>query len=248
MPAEKFDLDSITSLCLACSSSLPPKVNSETLFTTSCCRQPICSTCISSNPRLARYNPCLSCLGGVDAVNARSTAAGKSLKNSKKVPIAPEAINIDGAVRDEDTYIIGDDEDVSDDEDGFGGKLDSSPPPPYPSSSNSPVQPSETSTPPNEPFRQAEDNPEAHPHNPYEYYIKKGDTLQGISLKFGVDGRELCRLNKLPPTTLSTTPYLLHTRGVLTLPPNAKLVDKSGNRFTNDPGTIEEEKARAMGE
>jgi len=51
----------------------------------------------------------------------------------------------------------------------------------------------------------------------------------------------------LPPTTLSTTPYLLHTRGILTLPPNAKLFDKFGNKFSNDPKAIEEEKARAVG-
>lgn len=35
-------------------------------------------------------------------------------------------------------------------------------------------------------------------------------------------GRELCRLNNLPPTTLSTTPHLLHTRSFLDFPPSAQ--------------------------
>lgn len=55
-----------------------------------------------------------------------------------------------------------------------------------------------------------------------KYYIKHGDTLQGISLKLAVDGRELCKLNNLPPSTLSTTPHILHTRAFLILPPSAR--------------------------
>lgn len=35
-------------------------------------------------------------------------------------------------------------------------------------------------------------------------------------------GRQLCKLNELPPSTLSVTPHLLHTRTTLTLPPNAR--------------------------
>lgn len=37
-----------------------------------------------------------------------------------------------------------------------------------------------------------------------------------------IQGRLLCRLNGLPPSTLRTTPHLLHTRTVLTLPPSAR--------------------------
>lgn len=57
---------------------------------------------------------------------------------------------------------------------------------------------------------------------PYKYCIQPKDTLVGIALKFHVDGRHLCRLNSLPPSTLSTTPHLLHTRRVLALPPSAR--------------------------
>ncbi|KAH9063868.1 hypothetical protein EDB87DRAFT_1541379, partial [Lactarius vividus] len=60
-------------LCLACSSSLPPRLaaslgQSPELFFTRCCGRPICPSCLTANPRLARYNPCLLCLGGMGAV------------------------------------------------------------------------------------------------------------------------------------------------------------------------------------
>jgi hypothetical protein len=35
----------------------------------------------------------------------------------------------------------------------------------------------------------------------------------------------LCQLNSLPPTTLSTTPHLLHTRSVLLLPPGTHILE-----------------------
>ncbi|KAJ6513368.1 hypothetical protein C8R45DRAFT_1154578 [Mycena sanguinolenta] len=157
----------MTSLCLACSSSLPPK--SDKLFTTECCNQPICAQCIAVNPRLARYNPCLACLGGVAVVGS-----GKSDRN-----------NIDGAVRDEDNFAIGDDED-----DEEQAAVDPAP---------------------------AQETPVAQ-GPPSEYYIKRSDTLQGIAMRFKVDGRTLCLLNNLPPSTLTTTPHLLHTRTSLLLP------------------------------
>lgn len=39
--------------------------------------------------------------------------------------------------------------------------------------------------------------------------------------------RALCRLNGLPPSALSTTPHLLHTRRTLKLPPNTKVKDSA---------------------
>lgn len=38
----------------------------------------------------------------------------------------------------------------------------------------------------------------------------------------GTQGRRLARLNNLPPSVLSTTPHLLHTRRFLTIPHNAR--------------------------
>ncbi|KAJ7178577.1 hypothetical protein C8R43DRAFT_1084458 [Mycena crocata] len=168
-------------LCLACSSSLPPK--SDNIFTTSCCSRPICPPCIDGNPRLARYNPCLACLGGVGVVGA-----GKAQGPSFTQP-AHENRNVDGAVRDEDTFVLGDDEDDEE----------------VPAAASIPA-PADPAT----------------PSPPSKYYIKRGDTLQGICLRFGIDGRKLCHLNNLPPSTLSTTPHLLHTRGFLTLPATAQ--------------------------
>lgn len=158
---------------------------------------------------MARYNPCLACLGGVAVVDA-----GRSSSISKQ--LAPLARNLDGALRDEDTFAIGDDED----DDSDPSEL-----PQY--SAEPPTAPAAVP---------AESSPAAAPS---EYYIKRGDTLQGIALRFGVDvripssvpslafllsaqqGRTLCRLNNLPPSTLSTTPHLLHTRTSLALPPSA---------------------------
>ncbi|KAF7330469.1 LysM domain-containing protein [Mycena venus] len=178
-----------SALCLACSSSLPPK-STKTLFTTQCCDQPICHACIQANPRLARYNPCLACLGGVGVVGAGQSASSSSTKQ----PV-PSARNVDGAVRDEDTFAIGDDED--DDSELPQYSLE---PPAAPVESSPTVQTSPA---------------------PTQYYIKPNDTLQGIALRFKVAGQTLCRLNNLPPSTLTTTPHLLHTRTSLVLPPSA---------------------------
>ncbi|RDB25855.1 hypothetical protein Hypma_006831 [Hypsizygus marmoreus] len=59
-----------------------------------------------------------------------------------------------------------------------------------------------------------------HPLRLRVYQMQK-NTLQGIVLRFRVDPHELCRLNNLPPSTLHSTPHLLHTRGVVLLPPSA---------------------------
>ncbi|KAJ6494733.1 hypothetical protein C8R47DRAFT_974246 [Mycena vitilis] len=195
-----------TVLCLACSSSLPPK-SAEQVFTTPCCSRPICPQCITANPRLARYNPCLACLGGVDVVGAGSSTA------TFKQPASTNR-NLDGAVRDEDTFVLGDD----DDED---------------------LEPSDPSL---AAAAAAEGSSENETSAPSKYYIKRGDTLQGIALRFGLDGRTLCRLNNLPPSTLSTTPHILHTRAFLTLPPSAQAQLQASDTAPNSA----EERAREV--
>lgn len=145
-----------SALCLACSSSLPPRSHAHEVFTTPCCGRPICPNCLKSNPRLARYDPCLACLGGVDAV-----ASNRSQRPN----------NITGAVRDEDTYVIGDDdEDPDSDPDNDGHRR--TPPPVYqaqaPEDDPDPVQATFAG-------------------NDSLYHIKHGDTLHGIAFKLGVD-------------------------------------------------------------
>ncbi|KAF9025496.1 hypothetical protein BDZ89DRAFT_902920, partial [Hymenopellis radicata] len=67
-----------------------------------------------------------------------------------------------------------------------------------------------------------------------QYYLKRTDTLQGLALRFGVDGRELCKLNNLPFSTLSITPHLLHTRDCILLPLSAKTASTDLNHPTPD--------------
>ena len=143
----------MASLCLACASSLPVK---STIFYTPCCKSPICPNCIESNPRLARYNPCLQCLGGVSLVST-AFKTGVSAKN------------IDGAVRDEDTYVIGDDDDDEVLEDEANANEDEQREP-------------QTLT--------------AEPAGPARYYIKPNDTLRGIALRFAVEARFPARTSK----------------------------------------------------
>ncbi|KAJ7659954.1 hypothetical protein B0H17DRAFT_954497 [Mycena rosella] len=89
---------------------------------------------------------------------------------------------------------------------------------------------------------------------PSKYYIKRNDTLQGIALRFGLDAStllpHLCRLNGLPPSTLSTTPHLLHTRGFLTLPPavQSKLQASDARPSTDEERAREARRARERAE
>ncbi|KAJ3852322.1 hypothetical protein EV368DRAFT_74118 [Lentinula lateritia] len=227
------------SLCLACSSSLPPRSH-DSVFTTQCCQKPICYSCVSGNPRLARYNPCLACLGRVEAVGLRRH------EGRQQPLLPPEIININGAVRDEDTFVLGEDED---DEDLSG---EGASPPPYPehTSSKSSSPPAQADGPPTpQSISSAEITIKINPsndNNSSQYYIRRGDTVHGIALRFGVDARELCRLNKLPPSTLSTTPHLLHTRTVLILPASARLKDQNGYSLLSSPSDDAEERLRAV--
>lgn len=59
---------------------------------------------------------------------------------------------------------------------------------------------------------------------PRKYWLQKQDTLQGIALKYKLNSREICTLNGLPPSTLSTTPHLLHTRPFILLPQTDKQI------------------------
>lgn len=141
-------IDRNTTLCLACSSSLPPlktlspsasssfgsNASSNGIYITKCCQRPICPSCIASNPRLARYDPCLACLGGVGAVDSKTTTPStKSTFSNVNTPRTPDRnFNLDGAVRDEDTFVLGDDDDDEPDEISPDDRLvDLNPPPPY---------------------------------------------------------------------------------------------------------------------
>ncbi|KAJ8090387.1 hypothetical protein PM082_018983 [Marasmius tenuissimus] len=178
----------------------------------------------------------LLCLAsGVDAVGAKVKA---DVKFKDK--------NVDGSVRDEDTFVLVDDDDEDDDE-----QIEEST-----SKDQVPVSA--------EPIAAANDEQESQPnqqgavgwsesHAPTapprqaQYHIKRGDTLQGIIFKFGVNREELCRLNRLPLSALTTTPHLLHTRTVLLLPSSARITGKENISFVDDPPSrTEEDEERAV--
>ncbi|CAE6424967.1 unnamed protein product [Rhizoctonia solani] len=186
-------------LCLACSQELSPK-SLDSYFRTPCCARYICDRCLSKNARLRRYNPCLSCLGGVGLV--QSTSGDRP---SDHQPIVQH-----GRDNEAETFVLEDSEDEEDSEPS-SKRIE---PEAVDARAPTPLEVSETPEPSNTL------NPVL-PQSP-TYYIKPRDTLNGIALKYGVDARQLCRLNKLPPSTLTTTPHLLHTRTTLQLPPGSR--------------------------
>ncbi|TFK27185.1 hypothetical protein FA15DRAFT_586869 [Coprinopsis marcescibilis] len=271
-----------TTLCLACSCSLPPLrkegiispptspaplgeifalqqdvVDAESstyvehlkrlgAYITPCCLRPICPSCIVANPRLQRYDPCLACLGGIDAVGFRSPNGINSFRGPES---ARSVKNIDGGMKDEDTFILGDDDDLDDLESslappGYTAEPNSVGAVPHSSAGTSGLPSGNTDT-----FREAlpsnSDEGQISVLNtsekgPWKYYLNKRDTLQGIALRFGLDGRELSRLNKLPVSALNTTPQILHTRSFIFLP-----IDIVDGRIGNQDITKENEAQRA---
>ncbi|EIW84015.1 hypothetical protein CONPUDRAFT_151065 [Coniophora puteana RWD-64-598 SS2] len=176
-------------------------------------------------------------------------------------------MNINGGVDDEDVFSIGDDED---DEDIAGSQLNGAavnpgrrtPPPAYEEFAHGET-PGLTSSGGSDhrndpPATRQSAEPSVHDWDnassetvevgttfspsptPQKYHIRPQDTLQGIALRFGLNARALCKLNNLPPSTLSTTPHLLHTRTVLTLPPSAA----SSSQPQTPPGQPSEEYER----
>jgi len=226
---------SMNSLCLACSSS--PSARKSVTFTTACCNKPICSSCLDKNPRLRDYNPCIACLAGVAVVSKSTRSAQRRTDAASSAPATGDVYTspfTEDQRREQETFVVGDDEDESDI------------PPPYSQSSEASIQrvASTSSHPTHQEARPADvASPEIGVKNaqsgPSQYYIQPGDTLIGIAFKFGVDGRHLCKLNSLPPSTLSTTPHLLHTRTTLTLPPGAR-----GITAQNKPSEGDETTAR----
>jgi hypothetical protein len=122
---------------------------------------------------LVRYNPCLACLGGVGAVGPEKVTL--LLRGEDQVASS----NVDGAVRDEDVFIVGDeDEDeASETHDGEAAKAPGRIP--WPSEVVEPPKPDIS-------VRLAASG-EGNQSKPGRYYIRSDDTLLGISLRLGVD-------------------------------------------------------------
>lgn len=54
-----------------------------------------------------------------------------------------------------------------------------------------------------------------------QYWLRPNDTLMSLSLRFRITASHLCKLNDLPPSTLTSTPHLIHTRRFLLIPDRA---------------------------
>lgn len=101
--------------------------------------------------------------------------------------------NVDGAMRDEDTFVLGDDEDDESEDEQIQTGCPSSPPP-YASSLQSKDAPAPAPD-VSQSNRQADENEDTLQNtgtsssNLSKYYIRSNDNLQGIALRFGVNVR-----------------------------------------------------------
>lgn len=192
-------------LCLTCASSIPPKsLAVGDVFLTRCCERPICSRCLSRNPRLRAYDPCLACLGGVSA--AGSSGSGLKVRGGTRDGATSKTGLEVHDVLEGDMFTIGDDDDDGEE----GVELDDMAPeadekattgirgvellPPYSSAPTSDSRgrgdssSSHPSTPPTPP--PPSDNPtptSTSSSDPNKYYIQSGDTLSAIALRISVD-------------------------------------------------------------
>ena len=168
------------------------------------------------------------------AVDPRKVDGSLAARGQQQV-----ALNVDGAVRDEDVFVVGDEdleEQVLEMSDREAVQIPSTTAPPNALPTELTRQPEHDVT--GAPRGGSEEPPDGNQVSPGRYYIRPDDTLLGISLRLGINvgavrfslfasfgvtalynqGRALCKLNDLPPSTLNTTPYLLHTRAFLILP------------------------------
>ncbi|KXN91702.1 hypothetical protein AN958_12554 [Leucoagaricus sp. SymC.cos] len=246
------DIDLRNALCLACFSSLLSE--KQVAHITQCCKQVICESCIRANPRLATYEPCLVCLGGVGASQGTSQSQEVLPKPSNSAKTNPYLAN-------ETMFVLGDDSDEdAEEQDPNSDKPASSSPSPQPPAYQEVVdpptdigglQPLPVMPSPHEP----DATPSLTPNTPVlssvasqKYYINPSDTIHGIALRFGMDARDLCRVNRLPFSTLSTTPHLLHTRVFLTLPPSSKPIPLQYALSEEDQATRNAQRAKERAE
>lgn len=198
---------------------------------TKCCQRPICPRCLETNPRLARYDPCLACLAGAGVMQASSSTrnrpGGKNGGGSGVRTVKVE--NLDGGVKDRDIFVLEDDEEDDEDEDAstdgeedgrvrrsaappppdgvptVSHLLETPPPPPITSHTEDLLVASTTSTPP----IPDEDQHLAEPDAPVVYRLRRGDTLMGIALRFRLDVRPFSMHHVIcppPPFRLTDRP------------------------------------------
>lgn len=184
-------------VCLACSGGIPP--GAQPAHITGCCARLLCSACVRGNPRLARYNPCLLCLSGPSAL-AASSGITRDVRGSSSPAICQasqpstssfihqanthgvsvdsgKSINLNGSLRDEDVFVVGD-EDEDDDAEVKGIRNDA------PSKCDNDRR---DTLPCRSPDVQ-ESVAKAKSRSPV-HKIQKGDNLRSLAQKYGVEVR-----------------------------------------------------------
>ncbi|GAA5943092.1 hypothetical protein JCM3775_000643 [Rhodotorula graminis] len=189
----------------------------------------VCGACVRKNRRLAQS--CVLCETANDVLGGTSTSAPAT---STATPRATSPPRYDVEKADGDFVLGGD----SDDEDPAARTAGSPPPPPLGDEGA---------------LGEAGEGLEAPPA--YEaggvelgdadgkgrreqcalHHVRPHDTLVGLAFEYGVEGHVLCQLNKLPLSTLSTTPHLLHTKPFLILPPTARRPSSSAEPILPAP-------------
>ncbi|GAA5855877.1 hypothetical protein JCM8547_000398 [Rhodosporidiobolus lusitaniae] len=199
-------------LCVACCATLdtPRPTSSEKVEappTSFSCGHAVCGACVRKRPSLGRS--CIAC-STVDDVLGRPVSSSSSKKGSSTA--APLSLNNPSnapPAYGDDDFVLGGDSDDEDDE------------PKTPPSSLSVEQEErpplyeEDGTTPQLDEKRKDQQTTLH-------YIRPEETLAGLAMRYGVEGHVLCTLNKLPISTLSTTPHLLHTLPFLLLPPGSR--------------------------
>ncbi|GAA5976427.1 hypothetical protein JCM10908_005496 [Rhodotorula pacifica] len=222
-------------LCSACCTTLDVSSSSAPLPrysekpdpapTTFGCGHVVCGKCARKRRGLAQS--CILCTG-IDDILGSASASSTSIEG-ESTAVDPSNSRVaqpppygPAAVASGDDFVLGDDEDSADEEDHAEkgrspnrkdemARADSEELPDYDDSTN--VNAAAQVGGPSD----GKERPQPHIH-----YLRPDDTLLGLSMQYGVDGRALCRQNNLPPSTLSTTPQLLHTRPFILLPPGAR--------------------------
>ncbi|KAK4705413.1 large subunit ribosomal protein L24e, partial [Phenoliferia sp. Uapishka_3] len=204
-------------LCLTCSStldslSLPTHSNSEKFepppLLLPCGVHSVCGRC-QRQRQLA--TSCILCESVLDSSPPATKKRGAKPASSSNFT-AGSAVAHAGlpSYEEVDDFVIGDE----DDDEGAVGETEKEGPPAYGEEAAQPAP--------------AEKGGEDMSSGQMQvHYLRPEETLLGLSMKYRESGQLLCRLNKLPLSTLSTTPHLLHTLPFLLLPPTSSSASSS---------------------
>ncbi|KAJ9099317.1 hypothetical protein QFC21_004198 [Naganishia friedmannii] len=220
-------------VCLTCSAPCPSTVFTNKTFITPCCDRPICVACITRNPRIVEYVPCLWCGEGVGVVS--------STKGKRRVVLRS---GVEGGSIGEggEVFVLGDEDGDGEEEGGDG-----SPPPAYqetgPTKSNIAADNANgISTPTtanvlddscSTPGFEMNHTPPAQATR--KHRVRKGETVRSLALSYKIDPYLLAKTNGLPYTSLTTHPGVLQTRREVLVPCSAS---GGGQAEDDDPAEV----------